>query len=272
MLTTVALRSETRQRELLGPELVGFKTVEKVFQSGQEHIQALTRVSFSIHAGEFVSVVGPSGCGKTTMLNLIAGLDFPSSGQVTMRGEAVKSPITDVGIVFQEATLLDWRSVIGNVMIQAKIRRLAWDEHRKKAEDLLNNLGLSRFHDAYPSQLSGGMKQRVSLARALVHSPPLLLLDEPFSALDAFTRDKLNIDLQHLCLQTKTTAFFITHSIVDAVFLGDRVVVMTPSPGQVAAVIDVDLPKPRDLKIRESPEFTNYVGHIRTIFERTGVL
>jgi NitT/TauT family transport system ATP-binding protein len=259
-------------RAVVRRPLVEFVRASKSYRTARGHIDALREVDLSIAPGEFLSVVGPSGCGKTTMLNLVAGLESPTSGHVSFCGRKVDKPITDVGIVFQDATLMDWRNVIENVMLQIEIRKLEFAPYRKRAEQLLTSLGLARFHSALPSQLSGGMKQRVSIARALVHKPGLLLLDEPFSALDALTRDKLNIDLQDLCMAERTTALFITHSIADAVFLGERVVVMTPGPGRIAATIDVDLPKPRDLRLRETPEFGMYVGRIRSIFEQEGVL
>jgi NitT/TauT family transport system ATP-binding protein len=167
---------------------------------------------------------------------------------------------------------MDWRKVLGNVMLQVEVRKLPREPYRERALELLSSLGLEDFLDAYPRQLSGGMRQRVSIARALVHKPSLLLMDEPFSALDALTRDKLNLDLQTICMAERTTTLFITHSIPDAVFLGDRVVVMTPRPGRISEIIDIDLPKPRPLALREMAQFTAYAGRIRSIFETAGVL
>lgn len=252
--------------------LLEFCDVSKAFSADSGIVRALTGVDLPIARGEFVSVVGPSGCGKTTLLNLAAGLDRPTTGKVTILNKAVNAPVTDVGIVFQEATLMDWRTVLQNVLLQIEIRKLPMAPFRDKAIRLLEDFGLGQFLDALPSQLSGGMKQRVSIVRALIHEPSLLLMDEPFSALDALTRDKLNVDMQRLCIAEGTTTLFITHSISDAVLLGDRVVVMTPRPGRVSEVLDIDLPKPRPLAIRETPEFGIYTGRIRSIFEREGVL
>ena len=235
-------------------------------------VRALEDIDLAVQRGEFLSVVGPSGCGKTTLLNLVAGLEKVSGGTLAIAGKVLEAPVTDVGIVFQEATLMDWRTVLDNVMLQIEVRKLAPRPHRERAIELLRSLGLENFLNAYPSQLSGGMKQRVSIARALVHRPSLLLMDEPFSALDALTRDRLNLDMQALASTERTTTLFITHSIADAVFLGDRVVVMTPRPGRIAEIIDVDLPRPRPLSLRETPQFSEYTGRIRAIFEREGVL
>lgn len=251
---------------------VQISDVTKVFSSRNQEIVALDGVSLNIKAGEFISVVGPSGCGKTTLLNLVAGLERATSGTLRIQDVDVVAPVTDVGIVFQDPTLMEWRTVLENVMLQIEVRKLQSEDYREHAVELLDNLGLSEFHDAYPAQLSGGMKQRVSIARALVHRPTLLLMDEPFSALDAITRDKLNLDLQNLCLRECTTTMFITHSITDAVFLGGRVVVMTARPGQIATTIEIGLPKPRSLAERETNEFAKYAGEIRTIFETAGVL
>jgi NitT/TauT family transport system ATP-binding protein len=249
-----------------------FSDVSKSFGSDAGVVHALTGVDLPVTRGDFVSVVGPSGCGKTTLLNLAAGLDRPSGGKVSILDRIVSAPVTDVGIVFQEATLMDWRTVLENVLLQIQIRKLPLAQFKDKAIQLLEDFGLGQFLHAYPSQLSGGMKQRVSIVRALIHKPSLLLMDEPFSALDALTRDKLNVDMQRLCLAEGTTTLFITHSISDAVLLADRVVVMTPRPGRVAEVLDIDLPKPRPLSVRETPEFAAYTGRIRSIFEREGVL
>ncbi len=254
------------------PPFLTLKDVAKIFPSRGGPIHALQDIDITISEGEFVSVVGPSGCGKTTILNLIAGLERSTSGEIVLNKRRVEAPVTDIGIVFQDATLMDWRTVLGNVLLQIEVRKLPKEKFRERAIGLLDGLGLSKFHDAYPSQLSGGMKQRVSIARALVHKPSLLLMDEPFSALDALTRDRLLVDMQALCTREGMTTLFITHSISDAVFLGDRVIVMTPRPGRISEVLDIQLAKPRGLAIRESAEFSELTGQIRTIFEGAGVL
>jgi NitT/TauT family transport system ATP-binding protein len=263
-------------RQLRGEKLkmmfVVFDKVCRVYKDEQREILALDRLDCDIKPEEFVSVVGPSGCGKSTMLRLMAGLDRATEGVVRVDGRAVTTPITNLGIVFQEPTLLDWRRALENVMIQIDIRRLPRDRYETRALRLLESLGLQGFEHAYPSQLSGGMRQRVGIARALVHDPPLLLMDEPFSALDALTRDRLNVDLQRIWSSDRKTVFFITHSIVDAVFLSDRVLVMTPSPGRIADVLEIDLPRPRGLEIRETPAFAALTGKIRAVFQNAGVL
>lgn len=248
------------------------KGVTKRYKGRHGSVLALDDINLDVLRGEFISVVGPSGCGKTTLLNLVAGLERVTDGHLALDGKVLNAPVTDVGIVFQDATLMDWRTVLDNVMLQIEVRKLPGARYREHAVELLRSLGLENFLNAYPSQLSGGMKQRVSIARALVHNPGLLLMDEPFSALDALTRDRINLDMQELARAEKTTTLFITHSITDAVFLGNRVVVMTPRPGRIAEIIDIDLPQPRPLAIRETPKFSEYTGRVRAIFEREGVL
>ncbi|MGE0718147.1 MAG: ABC transporter ATP-binding protein [Alphaproteobacteria bacterium] len=252
--------------------LVEVRGVSKAFRTPRHQAVALDDVSFDIREGEFLSLLGPSGCGKSTMLKLIAGLEPASAGEIRIDGEGVRKPVTNVGVVFQDPVLLDWRSVLGNVMIQVDIRRLRGPEHRAYAEELLAKVGLAEFHDAWPSELSGGMRQRVSIARSLVHRPPLLLMDEPFSALDALTRDSMNRLLHELWRTYRKTVLFITHSFSDAVLLSERVLVMSPRPGRIAEEIRIDLPVARDLALRETPEFAAYTRRLREIFERMGVL
>jgi NitT/TauT family transport system ATP-binding protein len=223
--------------------------------------------------GEFVSVVGPSGCGKSTLLLMVAGLIPSSGGTITIGNSTVTKPYTDLGIVFQEPVLLDWRKVLGNVLLQVELRRgLDKKKYRARAFELLDLVGLSGFENRYPFELSGGMRQRVSICRALLHDPPLLLMDEPFGALDALTRDQLNLDLQQIWMGSGKTVMFVTHSISEAVFLSDRVAVFSARPGRVVEVLDIDLPRPRHLSIRETPEFGQYAGEIRRVFASLGVL
>lgn len=252
--------------------VVRLDRVCKVYDTADRQVVALDYVDIEIQPSEFVSILGPSGCGKSTLLKLIAGLERPTEGAVWVNGRTIEAPATDLGIVFQEPTLLDWRRVLGNVMIQIDVRGLPRQPYEQRARELLERLGLLGFERSYPLQLSGGMRQRVSIARALVHNPPLLLMDEPFSALDALTRDRLNVDLQEIWESDRKTVVFITHNISEAVFLSDRVVVMTPSPGQVAEILNIDLPRPRRLEIRDTPAFSAFTGRIRSVFEKTGVL
>jgi NitT/TauT family transport system ATP-binding protein len=248
--------------------LIAYREVRKVYNSGGGDVVALEEVSLDVADGEFVTVVGRSGCGKTTLLKLTCGLLPPTSGSVQVAGASVRGPLTNVGIVFQAPVLLPWRKTLDNVLLQIEARKLDVDGYRKRALELLELTGLKGFEDRYPSELSGGMQQRVSISRALVHNPPLLLMDEPFGALDAITRDEMNLELLRIWSESKKTVLFITHSIPEAVFLGDRVIVMTPRPGKVAEILNIDLPRPRATALRDDVKFIGYVKRIR---ERLGV-
>jgi NitT/TauT family transport system ATP-binding protein len=216
------------------------------FRTKKKDVTALRQVSLSVAMGEFVAIVGPSGCGKSTLLKLVAGLLRPSAGAVRLRGEAVTGPRRDIGYVFQRAALLEWRSARRNILLQAEMRRMPGAEARKRADELIDMTGLRGFEDAYPHELSGGMQQRVALCRALLHRPPVLLMDEPFGALDALTREQMNIELNRIWRETGTTVLLVTHSIAEAVYLADRVVVMSARPGTVMEIIEVGLPAERD--------------------------
>jgi NitT/TauT family transport system ATP-binding protein len=246
--------------------------VSKTYETRGARVEAVRDASFELADGEFVSLVGPSGCGKSTLLSILAGLLPPSSGSVSVLGRPVEAPVTDVGVVFQQPLLLPWRSVLRNVLLQIEARRLDTEGFRDRALELLDRVGLDGFSDQHPAALSGGMSQRVSICRALIHDPPLLLMDEPFGALDALTRDEMNLDFQRLSYEEGKTVVFVTHSISEAVFLSDRVIVVSPRPARVAAVIDVDLPRPRGLEIRETPEYAVYTRAIREEFQRMGLL
>jgi NitT/TauT family transport system ATP-binding protein len=234
-------------------------------------VQALTNVSTKIERNEFVSVVGPSGCGKSTLMMCIAGLIKPSGGLIFIDGAKVQSPYTQIGIVFQEPLLLDWRTVLGNILFQIEMRRLDVNKYRARASELIERVGLKGFEQRYPWELSGGMRQRVALCRALIHDPPILLMDEPFGALDTLTRDQMNLDLLRLCAQQHTTVLLITHSIAEAVFLSDRVLVMTQRPGRMIADIKVEFDV-RQLEIRATAAFGEYEKRIYSIFRDIGVL
>jgi NitT/TauT family transport system ATP-binding protein len=241
--------------------------VGKVYQVAKgRSIEALTNISLSMHDGEFLSIVGPSGCGKSTFLNLVAGLLQASGGTIKVAGKTVTQPSIDVGIVFQNALLLDWRTVLENVMVPIEVMGLPKDEYRKRASALLEMSGLSSFAHDYPWQLSGGMQRRVAICRALVFDPPILLLDEPFGALDAMTRDYMNIELMRIWQQNRKTVMLITHSIQEAVLLSDRVAVMSPAPGRILEMIDIDIPRPRALEVSASPRFGEIANHIRKFF------
>ena len=253
--------------------LVRVSGVDKVFASRtRAPLKAVDNVSLDIASGEFVSIVGPSGCGKSTLIMMMSGLIPITKGEISIGKKLVKRPYTELGIVFQRDALLEWRTVLDNVLLQVDIRRLNRREFEPRAKDLLARAGLSGFESYHPWELSGGMRQRVSICRALVCSPPLLLMDEPFGALDAMTREQMNLDLQKIWLEDRKTVVFITHSIAEAVFLSDRVIVMSPRPGKVAADITIDLPRPRRLSVREEPAFGRYVATIRQTFQSFGLL
>jgi NitT/TauT family transport system ATP-binding protein len=251
---------------------VEFDQVTKAFDTGDGVMTAVDEMSFDLDRGEFLAIVGPSGCGKSTLLLALAGLTQPTTGQVTVAGRPILEPYTDLGIVFQGAELLPWRTALQNVMLQAEIRRSSKRESEARARELLAQVGLGGFEDRYPDELSGGMQQRVSLCRALLHDPEILVMDEPFGALDALTRDQIQIDLQHLWMERRKTVVFVTHSIDEAVFLADRVLVFSPRPARIAADFRVSLDRPRHLSARTTPEFAGLVGEIREVFENLGVL
>jgi NitT/TauT family transport system ATP-binding protein len=244
-------------------DLIEYVRVEKTYNSASSEVVALGELSFTVQEGEFVTVVGRSGCGKTTLLKLTAGLLSPTAGTIRVAGAPVRAPLTNVGIVFQSPVLLAWRKTIDNVLLQIEARKLNVKVYRQRAMELLELTGLKGFEEKYPHELSGGMQQRVSISRALIHNPPLLLMDEPFGALDAITRDEMNLELVRIWNEAKKTVLFITHSIPEAVFLGDRVVVMTPRPGKISEIVEIDLPRPRTAAFRDDPRFFSYVKHIR---------
>jgi len=241
---------------------IGISNLGMDFESKSGTVIALHDINLNIARGEFVCVVGPSGCGKSTLLNLVAGLRTPSTGAVSIDGQNVSQPQTNVGIVFQRDVLLEWRTVLQNVLFQIEMRGLDPSDYLDRAKELLSMLGLEEFLHHRPSELSGGMRQRVAICRALIHDPPLLLMDEPFGALDALTREQLMIELARLWQSTSKTVLFITHSIQEALFLGDRVIVVSKRPGEVMKDIRVDIARPR--KLSESIlEFSTYTSEVR---------
>lgn len=252
---------------------IAIRNVSKTFgEDSDKPFQALKEVNASIDAGEFVSVVGASGCGKSTLMLMAAGLLKRTTGDIIVDGKSVTKPITDVGIAFQDHLLLDFRTAFENVMLHSDIRGLPRKEIGQRAKELFAQLQLEHAMSKYPRQLSGGMRQRVSLIRTLVHDPALILMDEPFGALDALTRLQVRMDLESLWLRRRPTVLFITHSVEEAVGLSDRILVMSPSPGEVVDDIRVDLPRPRPIVLGDAPEFAAYVDRIHRHFERMGVL
>ena len=235
-------------------------------------VSALRHIDLELRRGEFVSVVGPSGCGKSTLLKCIAGITSVSGGSIRVDHEVVVQPPKNMAIVFQRDILLDWRTVIDNVLFPIEIKRLRKEEWIGRARNLLSSMGLAGYEQRHPWELSGGQRQRVAICRALIQEPHLLLMDEPFGALDALTRDELNLELQRLWMSTQKTILFITHSIGEAVLLSDRVVVMGANPGRILETIDIDLQRPRSLDSRETPEFGRYAKRIRGMFEALGLL
>jgi NitT/TauT family transport system ATP-binding protein len=223
---------------------------------------ALDHLSFTVEPEEFVSVLGPSGCGKTTVLKIVAGLMAPTSGTVRVSGKPVAGPSREIGIVFQTPALMRWRTALQNAMLPIEILGLDQGKYRSQAVDLLKLVGLGGFEDKLPNELSGGMQQRVSIARALIHDPSILLLDEPFSALDAMTRNQLNVELLRIWSERKKSSLLITHSIPESVFLSDRVVVLSARPARVLEIVDVGLPRPRTPEMRISREFIELVDRL----------
>ncbi|MBI2997116.1 MAG: ABC transporter ATP-binding protein [Deltaproteobacteria bacterium] len=252
--------------------IISVEGLSMVFNSREGAVHALEEVNLEANEGEFLSIVGPSGCGKSTLLRTIAGLLRPTLGRIMVDGSQVTGPTPNVGIVFQNPVLMSWRTVVGNVMLQAEVRRLDLREYRERALGLMKMVGLSGFEDKYPYQLSGGMQQRASICRALIHDPPLLLMDEPFGALDALTRERMNLELLRIWRESRKTILFITHSIPEAVFLSDRVAIMSPRPGHIDEMVPISLARPRVMKAMEELEFSRLVAHIRRLLKQEGII
>lgn len=247
--------------------IISIDHVSKIYHSGGGPVTALHDVSLNIAPGEFISLIGPSGCGKSTLMRLVGDLDQPSSGEIKVKGKTPHKARLDrdYGMVFQAPVLYDWRSVRKNVELPLEVMGHESSKRHERSVSMLRLVGLGDFGDAYPWQLSGGMQQRVSIARALSFSPSILMMDEPFGALDEITRERMQSELLTIWggAETDTTVIFVTHSIPEAVFLSDRVVVMSPRPGRIERVIDIDLPRPRDIATREAPRFFQLVTEVR---------
>jgi NitT/TauT family transport system ATP-binding protein len=234
---------------------------------------ALDDINLEVAKGEFVAIVGPSGCGKSTLLRIMSGLLAASSGAVKVNSEAVTGPRSDIGIVFQSPVLFPWRTVIDNVLLPVDVlRQQDRSSYVRQARELLALVGLDGFESRYPWELSGGMQQRVAISRALINDPTMMMMDEPFGALDAMTREHMNVELQRIWLERKKTILFITHSIPEAVYLADRVLVMTPRPGRIMTSRRIDLPRPRPLDVMNTSEFGDHVHSLREFFSVTGRL
>ena len=242
--------------------------LDLTYASSRGPVQALQQLSFEVPPGAFVSVLGPSGCGKSTLLKLASGLLRPGAGQIELSGSPVTGPRREVGIVFQQPTLLPWKNVLENVLVPVRAMRGDVPAARERALALLRMVKLDAFARHHPHELSGGMQQRVGIVRALVHDPALLLMDEPFAALDAMTRENMMVELQRIWSTTGKSVLFITHSIPEAVFLSDRVVVLSPRPGRVLQTMEIDLPRPRTLETMGSPRFAALAGALRGTFAR----
>jgi NitT/TauT family transport system ATP-binding protein len=250
-----------------GPEALDIAGIDLVYATSRGPVEALKDLSFQVREGEFVSVLGPSGCGKSTLLKLASGLLTPTSGSIDLAGTRVTGPRREVGIVFQQPTLLPWKTVLDNVLVPIRAMGLNVKASKERARELLTMVKLDRFTNHYPHELSGGMQQRVGIARGLIHDPTLLLMDEPFAALDAMTRETMMAELQRIWSSTHKSVLFITHSIPEAVFLSDRVVVLSPRPGRVMKIMDIDLPRPRTMDTMASPRFVQMANELRQCFQ-----
>jgi len=242
---------------------IAVRHLAKDYGVGGNAIAALRDIDFNVGEGEFLSIVGPSGCGKSTLLKILAGLMPASSGEAKLNGTPIEGPRRDIGMVFQSPVLFPWRSVLDNALLPVDVQRLGREQLLERAHALIALVGLSGFEHRYPWELSGGMQQRVALVRALIHDPALLLMDEPFGALDALTRESMNVELQRIWLDRRKTVVFVTHSTSEAVFLADRVMVMSARPGTIAEMLKIELPRPRSLDVMTTEAFGTYVRRIR---------
>lgn len=262
-MAQLSAKTTLQKNRPLSRPVYQLRNVSKSFGGGR--IRALDAVSLDLHSGSFSSVIGPSGCGKSTLLKIMAGLTPPTTGSVMLEGKPVMGPRREIGMMFQQATLFPWLTAIDNVLLPIQIRdgKAAAKARQNEARELMELVGLKGFDTVYPRQLSGGMAQRTAICRMLITRPDVLLLDEPFSALDELARDFMNLELQRICMARNATAFLITHSIPEAVFLSDMVYIMSPRPGRFSEVVTIDLPRPRSLEMMISPEFGAYVHYIR---------
>jgi NitT/TauT family transport system ATP-binding protein len=252
---------------------IAISGLSKTFATLQgDRIEALIDINVAISQGSFATIVGPSGCGKSTLLRILAGLIPASAGSVEIASQTVAGPRKDIGMVFQTSILLPWRTVLDNVMLPAEILGIPRERAEARARELLRMVHLEGFDNKYPQELSGGMQQRASIARALLHDPAILLMDEPFGALDAMTREQMNLELQRIWQESGKTVILVTHSIPEAVFLGDEVLVMTPRPGRLARLMPVALPRPRGLDGMATPEFGKLTHEIRGLLQQKGAL
>lgn len=256
-----------------GNTLIEARALTKVYRPRRSSpTVALDTIDLKIEQGEFVALVGPSGCGKTTLLKIMAGLIPSYDGSMLINGQPVKGPTGDVGVVFQQPTLLPWRTILENIMIPIEVQGLDKRAGLDRAHELMETVGLDGFADKYPKELSGGMQQRAGICRALVHDPKVLLMDEPFGALDAMTREFLNEELQRIWVSSGKTVVFVTHSIPEAAFLADRVVVMTPRPGRIAEIVPIDIARPRALGDMSSEEAGLKLERIRAYFNNSSMV
>ena len=269
--TTRAKVSRSPDAGVAKPLIVA-RGLSKTYATGPREVNALKNLDFEIHDGEFVSVVGQSGCGKSTLLKVLAGLLRYTAGTVELNGRPIRGPSPEAAVVFQSPVLLPWRTVNDNVLLPIEFGKLPMANYRRSAADLLAMVGLSEFAQRYPFELSGGMQQRAAIVRALVQDPRLLLMDEPFGALDAMTREQMNLELVRIWAQSRKTVIFITHSIAEAIFLSDRVIAMTARPGTIAEVIPIDLPRPRDLSVINTDRFGRYAAKLRSLLDAQGAM
>ena len=242
--------------------LVSLKEVHKVYYSRHGKVLAIQNVSFDIKEGEFVVVVGPSGCGKSTLLRIIAGLLPYDGGQISFDGVPLTGPVRDIGLVFQRAALFPWKTVLGNVLAPIDLMGLSKKKYLGRAKELITLTRLDRFENHYPNELSGGMQQRVAICRALIHDPKFILMDEPFGALDAMTRDKMNLEILRIWREERKTILFVTHSVYEAVFLADKIIALSDRPSVVREIIPVELTRPRTIELRGTSEYAHYAAHL----------
>jgi len=244
-------------------DVISVRQLTKRYATRAGAVEALSGIDFRVADGEFVAIVGPSGCGKSTLLKILAGLLPMSGGEALLRGSPIARPRRDIGVVFQSPVLFPWRTVLDNVLLPVDVQRLGRDRHAATARELLTLVGLDGFEERYPWELSGGMQQRVAIVRALINDPVMLLMDEPFGALDAMTREAMNLELQRIWMTRRKTVLFITHSISEAVFLADRVLVMSARPGRIIDTLPVDIERPRALEVVNSDAFGAYARRVR---------